>query len=164
MPYSNLAIDEAHESVINRRLNQITSRPSAFRTVELADFMSYLDVILVNFEAFVFQHNAEPRSHVKVFVSERAPVIKQLIMSTEINLFEVGGVRSLSNVFLRNPPELDHSTRNDLLSFYSVGNDCYIEKVEELLGPSDREKTAKPLRSKLKTFTKKSFYKTCKDS
>ena len=139
MPYSNLAIDEAHESVINRRLKQITSRPSAFRTVELADFMSYLDVILVNFEAFVFQHNAEPPSHVKVFVSERAPVIKQLIMSTEINLFEVGGVRSLSNVFLRNPPELDHSTRNDLLSFYSVGKDRYIEKVEELLGPSDRE-------------------------
>ena len=143
VPYSNLAIDEAHESVINRRLKQITSRPS---TIELADFMSYLDVILVNFEAFVFQHNAEPHSHVKVYVSERAPVIKQLIMSTEVNLFEVGGVRPLSNVFLRNPPELDHSTRNDLLSFYSVGKDCFLHKVGELLCPSDHEKAAKPSR------------------
>ena len=56
---------------------------------------------------------------------------------------------------MRNPPELDHSTRNDLLSFYSVGKDCFIEKVEELLDPS--EKAAKPSRSKLKTFTKKNF-------
>ena len=54
-PYSNQAIDEAHESVINRRMKQITSRPSAFRTVELADFMSYLDSVLLQFEEYVFQ-------------------------------------------------------------------------------------------------------------
>ena len=43
-----LAIDEAHECVINWRLKQIISRPSAFRTEELADFMSYMDTILQN--------------------------------------------------------------------------------------------------------------------
>ena len=38
----NIALDEAHESIVNRKLKQITSRPSHFRMVELADFMSYL--------------------------------------------------------------------------------------------------------------------------
>ena len=51
-PYHNLAIDEGHECVINRRLKQITSRPSHFRTVQLADFMAYLDVILYGVESF----------------------------------------------------------------------------------------------------------------
>ena len=34
-PHHNLALDEAHESIINLRLKTITSRPSHFRTVEL---------------------------------------------------------------------------------------------------------------------------------
>ena len=41
----NFALDEAHETVINLRLKIITSRPSHFRTVELANFMSYLDKV-----------------------------------------------------------------------------------------------------------------------
>ena len=43
-PYHNLAIDEGHKCCINRRLKQITSHPSHFSTVQLADFMAYLDV------------------------------------------------------------------------------------------------------------------------
>ena len=39
--FRNLALDEAHESVINLRLKQITARPSHFRTVELSNFMAY---------------------------------------------------------------------------------------------------------------------------
>ncbi|MCG8621412.1 MAG: hypothetical protein MJE68_05330, partial [Proteobacteria bacterium] len=39
-PYHNLAIDEAHECIINNRVKNITSRPSHFRTVELADFIA----------------------------------------------------------------------------------------------------------------------------
>lgn len=44
--YNNLVIDEVHGCYINRRLKQITSRPSHFRTVQLADFMAYMDVLL----------------------------------------------------------------------------------------------------------------------
>ena len=88
-PYSNQAIDEAHESVINRRMKQITSRPSAFRTVELADFMSYLDSVLLQFEEYVFQHNAEPNSHHKKIVLERKSLIKDLILINHISFFEV---------------------------------------------------------------------------
>lgn len=67
-PYYNLALDEAHECVINRRMKQITSRPSSFRTVELADFMSYLDNIISGFEDFVFQYHVNPQVHYKSFV------------------------------------------------------------------------------------------------
>lgn len=45
-PYHNLALDEAHESIINLRLKTITSRPSHFRTVELSNLMSYLDKVV----------------------------------------------------------------------------------------------------------------------
>ena len=41
-PFHNIALDEAHESIVNRKLKQITSRPSHFRMVKLADFMSYV--------------------------------------------------------------------------------------------------------------------------
>ena len=39
-PFHSLALDEAHESIVNRKLKQITTRPSHFRMVELADFMA----------------------------------------------------------------------------------------------------------------------------
>ena len=78
LPFSNLAVDEAHESVINRRMKAITSRPSAFRTVELADFMLYLDTIIVGFECYVLQNNSTPKQHYKMYVSQRVPNIRQL--------------------------------------------------------------------------------------
>ena len=52
-PYHNIAIDEAHECIINLRLKTITARPSHFRTVELANFMAYLDIIVAGFEEFI---------------------------------------------------------------------------------------------------------------
>ena len=52
-PYYNIAIDEAHECLINLRLKTITARPSHFHTVELANFMSYLDSVLDPFENLI---------------------------------------------------------------------------------------------------------------
>ena len=51
--YHNLALDEGHECFINRRLKQITSCPSHFRTEQLADFMAYLDIVLRGIENYV---------------------------------------------------------------------------------------------------------------
>ena len=39
--YHNLAIDESHKCVINKRVKSITSRPSHFHTVELAHFLAH---------------------------------------------------------------------------------------------------------------------------
>ena len=84
-----MAVDEGHESVIKRRMKAITSRPSAFRTVELADFMSYLDTILVGFESYVLQNNSTPKQHYKMYVSQRVPVIRQLLFDNNVDLFSI---------------------------------------------------------------------------
>ena len=52
-------------NVINRHLKQITNRPSAFQTVDLADLMSYLDKILICFEDYVFQYSPKHKVHRK---------------------------------------------------------------------------------------------------
>ena len=38
----NVALDEVHESVINKRLKMLTTRASEYRTVTLSNFMAYL--------------------------------------------------------------------------------------------------------------------------
>ena len=55
-PYHNVALDETHECVINRR--QITARPLHFRTVQLADFMAYLNKVLSGIEEWVSRNMA----------------------------------------------------------------------------------------------------------
>ncbi len=52
-PHHNVALDEAHEMVINRRLKQITSRASHFRTVELADFVAFLEKVQGAWDKFL---------------------------------------------------------------------------------------------------------------
>ena len=54
-PYHSLALDEAQECIVNRKLKQITTRPSHFRMVEMADFMAYLDTVVTGLDAHVFK-------------------------------------------------------------------------------------------------------------
>ena len=54
-PYHSLALDEAQECIINRKLKQITTRPSHFRMVEMADFMAYLDAVVTGLDSHVFK-------------------------------------------------------------------------------------------------------------
>ena len=56
-PFHNQALDEAHETVINRKLKQVTTRPSHFRMVNLADFMAYLDNVCTGLDSCI------PRKH-----------------------------------------------------------------------------------------------------
>ena len=154
LPFSNLAVDEAHESVINRRMKAITSRPSAFRTVELADFMSYLDTILVGFECYVLQNNSTPKQHYKMYVSQRVPIVRQLLFDNNVDLFSINLNETvpLRNIFVSNPPSLDYQTRKDLLTFDILGKERLVSRVEIFLNATDKRKISAP---KLKTFTVK---------
>ena len=58
-PYHNLALDEAHECIVNRKLKQITTRPSYFRMVELADFIAYLDQVVSGLDLYIFTHHRQ---------------------------------------------------------------------------------------------------------
>ncbi len=59
-PFHNITSDEAHESIVNHnlKLKQITSRPSYFKMVELADFMSHLKNTLSSFDSYVLQYTS----------------------------------------------------------------------------------------------------------
>lgn len=49
------------ESIVNRKVKQITMRQSSFRLVELAGFMAlllYLDMVLSGLDIYDFKHNA----------------------------------------------------------------------------------------------------------
>lgn len=54
-PFHCLAPVKA-ECIINRKLKQITTRPSHFRTVELSNFIAYLNTVISGLDSHVFKH------------------------------------------------------------------------------------------------------------
>ena len=56
-PFHSVALDEGHEQIINKRLKELTTRPSEYRTVTLANFMAYLDKFLKLFQESIFSLN-----------------------------------------------------------------------------------------------------------
>ena len=86
-----------HECIINLRLKTITARPSHFRTVELGNFMAYLDTVVVGFEDFLFRKRKATSTQIKRFTCQRAQKIyeihsaPQLILSFQLSIqnFEI---------------------------------------------------------------------------
>ena len=152
--HHNMALDEAHESMINLRLKTITSRPSHFRTVELSNFMSYLDIVVRGLEGFLYLHRQnEPAQFRKRYVCQRAKKIGELL--ADIPLFlkvtaeEV--TRPLRNLLCLERA-VDSKSITDLLYIESVGRACldtYLQ--EQVLGTPPEKKRKRP--PKLATFT-----------
>ena len=92
-PYHNLAIVESHECVINNRVKNITSRPSHFHTVELADFIAYADKIVNGTQKYLNKDTID--NQIKRYTCQRATLICGLIM--EAPLFQ-NKEQSLSNI------------------------------------------------------------------
>ena len=61
----SLALDEAKECIVNRKLKQITTRPSHFRMVDMADFMAYLDRVVTGLDSHIFKLQKEKVSNKK---------------------------------------------------------------------------------------------------
>ena len=132
--YHNLALDEAHESVINLRLKAITARPSHFRTVELSNFMSYLDRVVRGFEALVYRHKqTEPAHQRKRFICQRTT--QMIAFMKDVPLFNVSETTiPLSNI-LCSQNKVDTSTAKDLVSISDVGNERMSLFVQEYILP-----------------------------
>ena len=122
-PYHNIAFDEAHESVINLRLKTITSRPLHFRTVELSNFMSYLDRIVSGFEGLLFRNKQqESVQYRRRYVCQRTT--KMITMLKDVVLFNVSKMKKpLCNPLLNEKKTLDSSTVQDLLNIMKIGTD-----------------------------------------
>ena len=147
--YHNLAIDEGHECLINRRLKQITSRPSHFRTVQLADFMAYLDVLLRGVEHYVSRNKAMVTDkNRRGYVLQRANRINQM---TPIKTIFDSLSRVLSNVFVRKPKKLDSMQRKDLMNIITIGTKRLHTFMKQYI--LHTEPTTKRKRQRIRTFT-----------
>ena len=128
--FHNLPLDEANESIINRKLKQITTRPSHFRMVELADFMAYLDFVVSGLEDFALKWHKHEENE-KITVSARNQVVYGLINS--VDLFANDTVRPLCNVFVENPKKLDICNVEDLLSITMTGQERMISYIKQYI-------------------------------
>ena len=81
-PYHNLAMDEAHECVINNRVKNITSRLSHFCTVELADFTAYADKIVTGLHAYL--NKDDPDYQTKRYSCQRATIISGILQDAPL--------------------------------------------------------------------------------
>jgi hypothetical protein len=116
--FHNVALDEGHEGVINKRLKQLTSRSSEYRTVTLSDFMAYLDKFIDHLHKTIFtQCGRKPDQTTGVeYVRQVVPMI------VNASLFKLDSARSLCNVFSgHKAPKLDDGAINDLLSICNEG-------------------------------------------
>ena len=152
-PYHNLAFDEAHECIINRKLKQITTRPSCFRMVELAGFMAYLETVLSGVDSYVFKYHTD-REYEKKSSTSRTRLVHAMIR--KLNLFSTPHIhRSLHNVFSEKSQMLDASNVKNLLEISSVGNTKMNAYIKQYILVPPTEVRQKRTRSKLQTFTKK---------
>ncbi len=84
---------------INLRLKTITSRPSHFQRVELANFISYLDIVVRGLEGQLYAHRQqEPVQYRKIYVCQRATEMEEQLK--DIALYEEQSVeeRPLKNL------------------------------------------------------------------
>ena len=156
-PYHNVALNEAYECVINRRLKQITARPSHFRTVQLADFMAYLDVVLSGVEEWVSRNKANTTAEYnKKFVQQRAYRIANL--PSMKSMFNDTNDKPLRNVFSDKHKKLDSVQIKDLLGILKIGTVRLVSYVRQHILKS--EKPVKRKRQPIKTFTCKKSTQT----
>ena len=154
-PHHNLALDEAHESVINLRLKTITSRPSHFRTVELADFMSYLDKVVRGMEDMLYRNKQKEASQYrKRYVCQRT--VRMMATLKDVMLFQISDTpKQLCNILWKDKRQLDSKTTDDLLNIAAIGTErmqLFIKQhtlPPQTTGPRKRRKRT----PKLATFT-----------
>ena len=150
-PYHSLALDEAQECIVNRKLKQITTRPSHFRMVEMADFMAYLDSVVTGLGSHVFKLQKD-----KVAYKKQNCVRKILIFDllADKHIFKLQEKWQLCNIFVGNPPPLAAANIQDLLSIQQKGHERMFSYIRQhtLIPPTELKQ--KRHRQKLKTFTK----------
>ena len=161
-PHHNLALDEAHECMINLRLKTITSRPSHFRTVEMSNFMSYLDIIVRGVESHLYAHKEkEPVQYRKRYTCQRAVKINAMLKDVQ-HLFEHVGddeepPRPLCNMLRPAKHPLDSKSVMELLSISEIGKERMTRFVVEYILPAPTRGSRKRRKRshKLATFTRK---------
>ena len=150
-PYHNQGMDEAHESLINKSTKDLTTRPTIYRIVELANFMAVLRKIFKGLTSYMFQYDSEKKSYDKQTTTLYAKSVYKLI--TESEVFAQNG-RKLSNVFTSCAPDLDAEQREHLLKVKETGKSRMATYIRQYILEPPSEIRQKRKRNKLKTFSK----------
>ena len=150
-PYHSLALDEAQECIVNRKLKQITTRPSHFRMVEMADFLAYLDTVVTGINSHVFKMKKDKVVNKKQYCTRKNLIFDVL---ADKHIFKLHENRALCNIFVDNPPLLTAANTQDLLSIRQKGHERMFSYIRQhtLIPPTELKQ--KRRRQKLKTFTR----------
>ena len=122
MPFHNQALDQFHETQINRGLKDVICRASYFRAVELCDFMAYLHSVVSSFCSTVIP-NLFKRSIVND--SLQTSIVCKVVKNA-FNNFNVTDKIELHNIFSSKAKGLDKATRTDLLRIQSEGQTRFL--------------------------------------
>jgi hypothetical protein len=150
-PYHNQAIDEAHESMVNKRTKQLTSRPSEHHVISLANFMAMLDSIDRKLGGYVSKYSSRKSSD-NLIANESMLGISEKVKGAQI--FETNSKRKLCNVFSSKPPTLDNEQRKDLLRVQEEGKARMKTYIKQYIMEPPAEIRKKRIQQKLKTFSK----------
>ena len=148
-PFHNQALDEAHETIINRKLKQITTRHSHFRMVSLADFMAYLDNACTGLDSCIPTKHKKKEADSQLACT-RAKLVYSIIERACIFSQKVQ-IEPLRNVFVDNPT-LPPENIKDLLRIAEAGRDRMFSYIRQYALVPPTEIRQKRTRQKLKTF------------
>jgi hypothetical protein len=151
--YHNLALDEAHECLINRKLQELVRNPNEHNTVVLADFMAFLEQFLTKLKSFVYKYSNKKRHASKSKHNKFLAVIYSKIRP--VRLFASTTQRLLINSFNLSATILDDEQRQDLLHISFEGKKRMISYIKQFVLEPPLEKPDKRRGRKLKTFSKK---------
>ena len=149
-PYHNQALDEAHESIINRKLKQITTRPSHFRMVNLADFMAYLDSVCTGLDSCI-PRKCKQKEADNQLTCTRAKLVHSIIERACIFSQKLQ-TQQLRNIFIDSPPTLPPENIKDLLRIAEAGRERMFSYIRQYTLDPPTEIRQKRTRQKLKTF------------
>ena len=153
-PFHNQALDEAHETIINRKLKQITTRPSHFRMVNLADFIAYLDNECTGLDMCIPRKHKQKETDSQL-VRTRAKLVHGIIECACIFSQKLQ-IQPLRNIFMDNSPALPPENIKDLLRIAEVGRERMFRYIRQytLVPPTEirQKRTRQRTRQKLKTF------------
>ena len=96
-PYHSQAMDEAHESCINKSTKYLTTQPTLYRIVKLANFMAILSKMWKALKQLAFKYSKKKKKYEKNTTTEYMLAIKEKI--TEANLLLNDRNRNLCNIF-----------------------------------------------------------------
>ena len=148
--FHSVALDEGHEQIINKRLKELTNRPSEYRTVTLANFMAYLDKFLTLFQDKLFtlvrkQSNIENRAVHNVK--------KILFVEKGKGIFQ-SRTQKLLNILSEKHDKLDEDQRHDLLNIREEGTNRMKTYIRQQIITPPLEMPKKKLQQKMRIFSK----------